>query len=125
MLRGRKEAQRHHRLLLRESQRGLAVFETVWDSSKQPVDYVIVSVNSKFAEIFGCAAETALRTRVSQSIPEIMRNVERSSCRRRSVAGVYRNRRVPQGFQHLAESLYLLPGSKPGERGCGRYYCLG
>ena len=31
----------------------LAVFEIVWDPDGQPVDYVIVGLNDKFAEMFG------------------------------------------------------------------------
>ena len=53
-------------------QRGLAVFEIVWDPDGQPVDYVIVGLNDKFAEMFGCDAHAVVRTRVSQSLPEIM-----------------------------------------------------
>ena len=53
MAHGRGVAQQYHRLLFGESQRGLAVFEIVWDPDGQPVDYVIVGLNDKFAEMFG------------------------------------------------------------------------
>jgi diguanylate cyclase (GGDEF)-like protein/PAS domain S-box-containing protein len=72
MAHGRGVAQQYHRLLFGESQRGLAVFEIVWDPDGQPVDYVIVGLNDKFAEMFGCDAHAVVRTRVSQSLPEIM-----------------------------------------------------
>ena len=72
MAHGRGVAQQYHRLLFGESQRGLAVFEIVWDPDGQPVDYVIVGLNDKFAEMFGCDAHAVVRTRVSQSLPEII-----------------------------------------------------
>lgn len=72
MVHCRREVLGSHRLLLGESQTGLAVLETVWGPDHKPADYVIVSVNHKFAEIFQCQAEEVRGTKISQSMPEIM-----------------------------------------------------
>jgi len=64
----------HHgqRMLSGESPRGLAVLETVWGPDNQPADYVIVGANDTFAKIFGRQAQDIVRTRASQSVPEIL-----------------------------------------------------
>lgn len=76
MVRGRTEVLPRHQQFLGEARRGLAVFETVWDSEQRPIDYRIVGLNDKFAELFAKQPQEVLRTNISQSLPGVMREWE-------------------------------------------------
>lgn len=74
MVRGGRNVLRHHQRYLGESRRGLAVFEIVWDADEQPVDFVVVGLNDSFAELFGTNVQDVMRTRISESLPELFRD---------------------------------------------------
>lgn len=74
MVRGGRNVLRHHQRYLGESRRGLAVFEVLWDADEQPVDFVVVGLNDSFAELFGTNVQDVMRTRISESMPELFRD---------------------------------------------------